>query len=1261
MATLEEAIENVQRLENLALPDEQPNVEPPPTVITYRANFDTDFEDKEAFITGISRYMEEATIHQALNKLLEEGEFYSNMLYTWRCLSRAIPTARNDEQPNRKELYEKTIDVMGGEIQKLRDFMHFHDRSIDTFYSEVKKLCHVEKKRDFISQTHLLTLGKFINMFAVLDALKNMKACLSNDYAFYKRAETFLKQNTDAAALQESQNLTMFLATQGQITSKLKSKLEVVPGYEDLLCEIIDLCCSLYDQKAYVLPSEKHMLLKVIGFAIFLVDGKETNINKLDQKKKISISKIDKFFKQLPVVPLFGDMQISLIAYVKKCPHFEPSKWSCAAGNAEDRAGLSQYNLLNRMGQIHEEHLKIISELARCSNDFITSSSNSPITYNQCKDLFELALRGLRLVASWNSHVMELYHWKLLHPTDKYANPQCPDTAIAYERSTRYNYNTDEKFAMVQVIGMIKGLYGVMLKLEGVFSEAGRRLIHSEIQEFLQVTLQEPLKKTAKKAGKALTKSVLVAVRETAMDVSKNLQRDANSGNVRKDRDQRTNFLVDLPKRSVGPSTTQLYMLRTMLESLISEKAGKGKTMKKDLDGATLLAIDSFLKNSRLFPYILNFTEVLRECCDLSQLWFREFFLELTMGKSIQFPIEMSMPWILTDHILDANDAALMEYVLYPLDLYNDSAQYALSKFRKQFLYDEIEAEVNLCFDQFVYKLSEMIFAHYKAVAGSILLDKNFRDELERRYAEDKRSMPDGGISYPSSNRYVSLMKQKHVQLLGRSIDLNKMLTQRITTALEKSLDICISKFESGSLIGVVELESAIEVNRLAHSLLSKHLNLPEFATMIRGANHSVSVPYGRITLHVFWELYYDFLPNYCYNSSTNRFVRTTFSFAPEVTRESAPRAAPQYFFGSKALNQAFSSVHSLYTNFFGKPHFGCLVRLLGYHGIAVTIEELLKIVKNLLQGTIQQYVKVLIGGMPAKCGLPRYEYGSAGVLEYYNANLENIMHYGELKTEVFQAFREAGNVIVFCLLIEQEMTLDEINDLLHAAPFQGLIPRPFVKERDSVEAKMKRLEAQYASFQIVSIVSRYGDDRQRQNAEEAEILTKERLCCGLSLFEVVLKKISSFLTDEIWKEPPASNGVMSIEECKEFHRLWSAIHFMCCKPLGQHELTVEETFGEGLHWAGLTIIALLKQHKRFNALDFASHILKVQEVDAREEVVAGVDLKRLVVRIRRYKNLNRQIFAILNRYLFTSDSEERIRCFQPPIHQALRHQYNSI
>lgn len=57
----------------------------------------------------------------------------------------------------------------------------------------------------------------------------------------------------------------------------------------------------------------------------------------------------------------------------------------------------------------------------------------------------------------------------------------------------------------------------------------------------------------------------------------------------------------------------------------------------------------------------LVYLEALQQCCDLSQLWFREFFLELTMGRRIQFPIEMSMPWILTDHILETKEPSMME------------------------------------------------------------------------------------------------------------------------------------------------------------------------------------------------------------------------------------------------------------------------------------------------------------------------------------------------------------------------------------------------------------------------------------------------------------------------------------------------------------------------------------------------------------------------------------------------------------------------
>lgn len=59
----------------------------------------------------------------------------------------------------------------------------------------------------------------------------------------------------------------------------------------------------------------------------------------------------------------------------------------------------------------------------------------------------------------------------------------------------------------------------------------------------------------------------------------------------------------------------------------------------------------------------------------------------------------------------------------------------------------------------------------------------------------------------------------------------------------------------------------------MTHKLMSKYLTLDSFDAMFREANHNVSAPYGRITLHVFWELNYDFLPNYCYNGSTNRYA----------------------------------------------------------------------------------------------------------------------------------------------------------------------------------------------------------------------------------------------------------------------------------------------------------------------------------------------------------------------------------------------------
>lgn len=67
--TLADALSNVEVLDELPLPDEQPCIEAQPCSVVYKANFDTNFEDRNGFVTGIAKYIEEATTHANLVRI----------------------------------------------------------------------------------------------------------------------------------------------------------------------------------------------------------------------------------------------------------------------------------------------------------------------------------------------------------------------------------------------------------------------------------------------------------------------------------------------------------------------------------------------------------------------------------------------------------------------------------------------------------------------------------------------------------------------------------------------------------------------------------------------------------------------------------------------------------------------------------------------------------------------------------------------------------------------------------------------------------------------------------------------------------------------------------------------------------------------------------------------------------------------------------------------------------------------------------------
>ena len=146
----------------------------------------------------------------------------------------------------------------------------------------------------------------------------------------------------------------------------------------------------------------------------------------------------------------------------------------------------------------------------------------------------------------------------------------------------------------------------------------------------------------------------------------------------------------------------------------------------------------------------------------------------------------MSLPWILIDHIVNSPNSARMENVLYTLDIYNDAGDKALRDLRQQFVYDEIEAEANLVFGQLVFLLGDELYTYYKNAAASAHLDKAYRKRLEVSPGRKAASLT------ARKHRYEVSMAQRHVRLLGRTIDLNFLITQHINENLRKDVELAV-------------------------------------------------------------------------------------------------------------------------------------------------------------------------------------------------------------------------------------------------------------------------------------------------------------------------------------------------------------------------------------------------------------------------------------------------------------------------------------
>jgi len=269
-----------------------------------------------------------------------------------------------------------------------------------------------------------------------------------------------------------------------------------------------------------------------------------------------------------------------------------------------------------------------------------------------------------------------------------------------------------------------------------------------------------------------------------------------------------------------------------------------------------------------------------------------------------------------------------------------------------------------------------------------------------------------------------------------------------------QNIEIAILKFEASDLGSLVELDTLLTQIKTTHGLLSEHMQLDPFEDILLEVNEDSHLGSfkSRIAAHVYSEIVFDIAPNYIYKTATSRFVRAPVSLVDPVHRVKCG-SIPAYFLYTASFNKYFADVsklskgylqsllmYSFLSDFFGRPHFQALIKLLSPAELAVVIEEVYKVLEYKVNYVLSAYSSAVLEALdPTK--LPSTKFGLIGAYGYFELKLKYIEAYQALKSKVFQVIREIGNCLAFFYSLENALNKEEYFDFLFKGYFQGFRP----------------------------------------------------------------------------------------------------------------------------------------------------------------------------------------------------------------------------
>jgi cytoplasmic FMR1 interacting protein len=132
----------------------------------------------------------------------------------------------------------------------------------------------------------------------------------------------------------------------------------------------------------------------------------------------------------------------------------------------------------------HDDYVSRFSQLVnevRLARAERKAGAPDQVPLPMARETVATVLQGVQLMSDWAGRILQQAAWK-------YANPNMDksiQTEIDYERAIKYNYKSEERSALVEVIAMCKGMARLVLKHDTFLSPVIRAAIHAELQEFV--------------------------------------------------------------------------------------------------------------------------------------------------------------------------------------------------------------------------------------------------------------------------------------------------------------------------------------------------------------------------------------------------------------------------------------------------------------------------------------------------------------------------------------------------------------------------------------------------------------------------------------------------------------------------------------------------------------------------------------------------------------------------------------------------------